>query len=183
MSAPWAVRGMRLLVSAVLICALAACSAVQLSYNNADVLARFMASDYTDFSSEQSARFKERFAVLHGWHRHQELPVYVQLLRATGEKIERGLTVDDVRWAIEAMRNRYHRVAARAVEEGAPLLASLTSEQHAQLDKRFAENNRKGRSISMRARAVLFVRIACLPDRQASTRIVRAPAFRCPGEH
>jgi hypothetical protein len=122
---------------------LSACSAVRLTYNNADTLARFRVSDYVDFTPAQAEQFKARFAVLHQWHRAQELPAYTQLLRNAGDRIAKGLSVDDVAWAIDNARDRYRKMAARAASDAAPLLATLTPEQLQQMEKRFAENNRK----------------------------------------
>lgn len=122
---------------------LGACSAIKLTYNNADVLARFRASDYVTFTPAQAEQFKSRFAALHQWHRSQELPAYVQLLRAAGDRLEKGLSRDDVAWAIGNARVRYRRIAARAASDAAPILATLTADQLQQVEKRFAENNRR----------------------------------------
>ncbi len=122
---------------------LAACSTVRFAYNNVDALVRFMASDYVEFDTAQYEQFKLRLAGLHEWHRAQELPVYVALLRTAGDKVGRGLTADDVAWAISELRIRYRTLSARAAEDAAPLLAQLSDAQIADLEKNFAELNRK----------------------------------------
>lgn len=122
---------------------LGACSAVRLTYNNADVLARFRATDYVTFTPVQADQFKARFAALHQWHRAQELPGYVQLLRGAGDRIGKGLSAEDAAWAIDNARSRYRKVAARAALEAAPILITLTADQLQQAEKKMAANNRK----------------------------------------
>lgn len=123
--------------------ALVSCGAVRLTYNNADILARFKASDYVDLTATQSEQFKLRFAALHRWHRISELPKYVLLLQDAGDRISRGISADDVNWAIAALCAQYRLVAARAAEEATPVLAGLTPDQLTELEKNFAKSNRK----------------------------------------
>lgn len=133
--------GMAILLAALAL--LGACSAVRLTYNNADVLARFRASDYVDFTPAQAEQFKARFAALHQWHRTQELPAYVQLLRTTGDRIVKGISNEDVAWAVDNVRTRYRKMTAKAASDAAPMLVTLTADQLQQMEKKFAENNQK----------------------------------------
>ena len=122
---------------------LAACSTLKLTYNNADMLVRYRVSDYVDFTPAQSEQFKTRFTALHRWHRSQELPAYVDLMRQVGNRIALGLSGEDVAWAISNARNRYRKLTARAAADAAPIVASLTSEQLQQIEKKFSDNNRR----------------------------------------
>ncbi len=133
----------RWLAAAAAACALAGCSATRLAYDHADIAARFMASDYFDLDSAQSEEMKARIARLHQWHRANELPVYAALMRSASERVAQGLTAEDVAWAIASVRSRYRRLAAKAAEDTAPVLATLGPAQLARLEHRLAESDEK----------------------------------------
>lgn len=122
---------------------LVGCSAVRISYNNAEILARYRASDYVDLTSAQVEEFKLRFTVLHRWHRERELPEYMLLLQSAGGRIAKGVTAEDVSWAIVNLRMHYRLVTSRAAEESASLLAGLDAGQLVDLEKNFIESNVK----------------------------------------
>ena len=131
------------LIIIILLQLIVGCSAIRLTYNNADILARYRMSDYVDLTSTQVDQFKQRFAALHQWHREHELPEYVSLLQLAGSRVARGVTAEDVNWAIVSLRMRYRLVASRAAEEAAPIFAGLDAGQLTELEKNFADNIRK----------------------------------------
>ena len=131
---------MVLLMLATLLCG---CSAVRFTYNNADLVARYKASEYVEFTPEQVEQFRARFAGFHQWHRTTELPGYVELLKDAGGRVGRGLRQDDVVWAVASARSLYRRLTAAAARDAGPLLVGLDAQQLQQVEKRFAENNRR----------------------------------------
>lgn len=122
---------------------LGGCSAVRFTYNNADLVARYQASEYVEFTPEQAEQFRARFTGFHQWHRSNELPAYVELLKDAGGRVGRGLRQEDVAWAVATARSQYRRLTAAAARDVGPLLVSLDAEQVQQVEKRFAENNRR----------------------------------------
>ena len=135
----------RLATAAALVGLLAACSAVQFTYNNVNSLLRYKAGDYVDLSEQQSEALKQRIAKLHDWHRAQELPAYVAFLASARSRAERGLTRADVDWAVTTMRSRFRLLASRAAMEAAPLLVTLTPEQVESVEKHFAKEESRFR--------------------------------------
>jgi len=123
--------------------ALASCSATRIAYDNADTALRFMASSYLDLDGPQADDLRQRIVRFHQWHRASELPVYAALLRSASARAARGITAEDVAWGLASVRTRYRRLAAKAAEDAAPVLATLASAQVAALERRFAENNEK----------------------------------------
>jgi hypothetical protein len=123
--------------------ALAACSATRVAYDNADTMLRFMASSYFDLDSAQSDDLTPRLARFHQWHRSNELPAYAALLRSASQRAAGGITAEDVAWGLGNVRSRYRRFAAKAAEDGAPVLVTLAPAQLAALEHKFAENNEK----------------------------------------
>jgi Family of unknown function (DUF6279) len=127
----------------VLLALLASCSALRLSYDHADwVLAR-MAGNYVDMDREQARALKAQLAQFHAWHRREELPRYAALLDQAAARLERGLTRDDVVWAVGAVRGRYQVLGREAADGLAPLLLTLNDRQLDGLEARFAADNRK----------------------------------------
>jgi len=128
----------------VALAALAGCgSVVRVAYNNGDFALRMVANDYFDLQGEQVALFKARFARLHEWHRREELPRYAAALESAAQRVARGITAEDVAWAIDTARARYRALAAQAIDESLPLLATLTPANFAALDRKLESANRK----------------------------------------
>lgn len=130
----------------VLACALAGCgSFVRLTYNNADWAIRYLANDYLDLSGDQHELLRERVQHFHHWHRHGELPQYVELLDELGRRLRVGLTHDDVLWAGDLVRARYRAMLAKAIDDLAPIFDRLTAENLTALERKLAESNEKFR--------------------------------------
>jgi hypothetical protein len=123
--------------------ALAACSMTRVAYDNADTMLRFMVPSYLDLDAAQSDDLTLRIVRFHQWHRSSELPVYAALLRSASQRAARGVTAEDVAWGLANVRSRYRRLAAKAAEDAAPVLATLEPAQLAALERKFAENNEK----------------------------------------
>jgi uncharacterized protein DUF6279 len=131
-------------IAAGAVVVLAGCSGMtRLAYNNADVFLRKVANDYCDLDGPQSDELKVRVRRLHAWHRANELPQYVAFLRTAERRFTRGLTAEDVAWAMSTVRARFRALAAKAAEEAAPMLATLSQEQITVLEHKLAENNVK----------------------------------------
>lgn len=122
---------------------LVSCNAVQLSYNNADIWLRWKADSYFDLRPQQEAELRVRMSRFHEWHRSHELAVYAELMRSAANRLEDGLSEQDVTWAIENVRARYQVLMVQAVADGAFILTSLSPEQLAHLERKFADDNRK----------------------------------------
>jgi hypothetical protein len=122
---------------------LTACSLTRVAYNYADSIVPYMASTYLDLDAEQSKRLRPLIVRFHEWHRMNELPVYAALLRSASQRAAKGITPEDVEWGMDNMRSRYRRLAAKAAEDAAPVLATLEPPQRAVLEHKFAETNEK----------------------------------------
>ena len=122
---------------------LASCTAVRVSYNNADSLMRYVVWRYVDLDPRQSESLQQRLARLHDWHRANELPAYVEFLESIRSRFSRGLAQSDVGWAIDALRAHYRLAAAHAATEAAPLLVTLSPEQIASIERKFAKDDAK----------------------------------------
>ena len=126
-----------------LLALLGGCAMVRVAYNNAEPLVRYAAHDNFDLDERQSEQFRNRLARFHDWHRANELPLYAGLLRTAMQRGEKAITRQDVAWAAAELRGRYRVMITKAVEEAAPILATLSEEQTNDLERRIAKANDK----------------------------------------
>ncbi len=122
---------------------LAGCSGLRIAYDNADSIVRWMADDYFELEGPQEDDFRARLARFHAWHRSRELPRYGALLTRAGEKLADGLTEQELRWALDAVTQRYRHTMAHAAPDLAAVLSTLSEAQFAHLQRKFAESNAK----------------------------------------
>src|SRR5207245_8249679 len=72
------VRLARIIVLLTLVTGLAACSAIKLGYNTLGEVAYWWLDSYIDFTDAQAPLVRQDLARLHAWHRHEELPRFIQ---------------------------------------------------------------------------------------------------------
>jgi hypothetical protein len=133
-----------ILLWSVLAAALSGCmSMVGLGYGHADTVAAWKAGQYFDLDPDQERAFRTRFGDLYAWHRYEQLPEYVVFLRAGKQRLERGLTPQDVEWFTGGLKARYRLVVQRGAADAAELLATLTPQQIENLQRRWDKDNRK----------------------------------------
>jgi hypothetical protein len=124
--------------------ALSGCmSMVGLGYGHADSLAAWKADQYFDLDPEQERAFSDRFEQLYTWHRYKQLPEYVAFLGAGKDRLQRGLTAEDIDWFAEGLKERYRLIVRRGASDAAALLATLTPEQIGNLQRRWEKDNQR----------------------------------------
>ena len=144
-------RSIRLVVAlAIAVLVVAACSFTRLAYlnaplayDNATPVLAWMAGDYVDLSGSQKAWVREHVAHAMAWHRARELPEYRRFLEDLAVRAEGRITADDARAVHHAVRAYYHRALDHIAPDIADLLLQLDDEQVAQLEQKFAKDNRK----------------------------------------
>ena len=118
-------------------------SMVGLGYSHADTVAAWRADQYFDLGSEQERAFRERFEQLYAWHRYQQLPEYVAFLGAGKDRLQRGLTAQDVDWFANGLKERYRLIVKRGASDAAALLATLAPDQIDNLKQRWTKDNER----------------------------------------
>ncbi len=121
---------------------LAGCSAMQLTYNQADMLLGWRADNYFDFDPQQKHEFQLRINRLLAWHRREQLPDYAQFVYAAADRAGDGLTRDDILWMVDGFKKRYKVIVDRGIIDAAELLTSLSTEQLRTLPKQWVKDNR-----------------------------------------
>ena len=129
MAPPYSMRRVLPALLVALAALLGSCSTVRLSYEHADWLLARMAGRYVELDNTQARVLKARLGALHAWHRSEELPQYTRGLEEAADRIARGLTRQDVHWAVDELRERGQALSEQAGEDLVPLLRTLSERQ------------------------------------------------------
>jgi len=121
----------------------AGCNAMRVTYQHADTLLRWQATRYVDLRDEESDELADRIDGFLAWHRAKALPQYEKIARDGARRLEKGLSPGDVNWGYDAFVAQARESLRAAAEEIAPLLDRLDARQAGQIERRFAEDNRK----------------------------------------
>lgn len=114
-----------------------------MAYNNLPPMLSWWVNDYVDMSHGQKDWVRERISRVMDWHRSHELPEYRRFLEHVLAESREPFTVEEVAAAYRDLRKHYNRTAEQVLPEVADFFLQLEAEQAAQMDKKFAEDNRK----------------------------------------
>ena len=115
----------RLTLLLLLVALVAGCSALRLSYSQADTLLAWRANEYFDLNPLQRDDLNERLERLHAWHRYEQLPDYAAFTSAAIARARHGLKHDDLVWFIEGLKARYRVIINHGSTDAAEMLATL----------------------------------------------------------
>lgn len=139
---------LKIIVAGLMLALLGACSAVKLAYNNGHELAWWWLTDYIDVKGEDRTTLRQAVHQLHEWHRREQLPSYVEMLRSWQGPAGGDLSNEQVcRMADDVLQRAAALAAAAQVLEPPALLvlARLNAAQLAEMERNFAKSNRKFR--------------------------------------
>src|SRR5690606_4368075 len=112
---------LRIIAATLALAALAGCSTVRLGYWQAPNLLYWWIDGYADLNEAQSARVRQDIDRFMAWHRAEELPRYIALLRRWQAMAPHELTAD----AVCRQYGELHQAWVRMAEQGSPALAAL----------------------------------------------------------
>jgi hypothetical protein len=135
----------RALFLIALIALTAACSTIRFSYNHGDTLLYWWLDAYVDFEGQQSDWVKRDIRELFQWHRKTQLDDYAALLGTFQRQLAGNPTQADLLADYREVRKHTETLAMKAVPDLADLARSLTPEQIAQMEERFAKKNEEYR--------------------------------------
>ncbi len=120
---------------------LAACSALQLGYNQAPSLIYWWVDGYADLDDAQSTRLRQDIDRFLAWHRQTELPAYAQRLQQWRAMAANDLSAEEVCAQTEAVRQAGLRLIERGHEPLARLALTLSATQLQHLERHQAKGN------------------------------------------
>ncbi|MDQ8020051.1 MAG: DUF6279 family lipoprotein [Bordetella sp.] len=161
-------RGRLQIIGVLLLAALlSACSAVRLAYNNLPTVSYWWLDGYVDFDGAQSLRVREALDGLLAWHRREELPHVLAMLRRAQALAPHDLTPAQACEFADAVRDRLLATAARAEAPVAEIAVTLSPAQLQHLQAKYAKVNAEYRKewVSLDAVALHDKRYRRLLDR------------------
>jgi hypothetical protein len=134
---------MKICLVVVLAWLVGGCSTLRFAYENADTYVRWKAGSYVTLEGQDGDALDDRIDEFHSWHRKNELPKYAVLARDALKRFDAGLSRQDLVWGYDSLRVQARESLRKGAQLVAPLLDRLTPEQIAQIERRFAEDNRQ----------------------------------------
>ncbi len=121
---------------------LSACSTIKVVYNNSDDLIYWWIDGYADLQGEQKPFTRNALTDLQRWHRQQQLPEYIALLKRMQTMAPNDITPAQVCAVTEDMKNSFIRVLRQIEPASAQLASQLKSEQLRSVRQRFDKTNK-----------------------------------------
>ena len=114
-----------------------------MAYSNLGPMIAWMVDEYVDTQGSQKDWVRDRITRVMSWHRSHELPEYRRFLeRVLGESRE-PFTPEEIAQAYADLRVHYDRTVEQVLPDVADFFLQLDSGQVAQLERKFADDNRK----------------------------------------
>jgi hypothetical protein len=135
----------RIGIIAVLVLALAGCSALRIGYATAPDVLFWWFDAYVDFSGAQIPRAREALARWFQWHRRTQVPDYAALLARVRPELLADTTPERTCGLWREVQARVRTGYEQAVPAMAELVVTLTPEQVAHVEARYAKTNGKFR--------------------------------------
>lgn len=133
------------------VAAAAGCSTLRIGYAGGNTFAYWWMDRYVGFTDDQKPWVKEEIGKLFAWHRQTQLPDYAQVLARAQQRLQQPVSAADVHGEFAVVEQRALRVIDRALPQLSMLALSLSPQQIANIERRFAINNQKYRKEYSRA--------------------------------
>ena len=117
------------------------CNAVKIAYNQAPTLAYFYLDGYVDFNDVQSTQIKNELAQMQVWHRQTQLPAYIDLLQNLQQKMKQDITASQACEVFTDVRQKALALTDYTEPAALSLALTLTQEQLAEMQRKFAKGN------------------------------------------
>lgn len=129
--------------AAGLLVVLAGCSLTILAYHYADRIILWQLDHYFDLTSEQRHELGRQLSPLLARHRREAIPQYEAALVQVRQRIERGLTSQDIDWVYATYDRLRADLFNRLIADGGVFLASVAPEQVQTLEAALQKDNDK----------------------------------------
>jgi len=135
-------RAWRPWLAAAAIALAAGCSALKLGYSQADHLVYLWLDGYVDFNEAQGKAAREAIARWFAWHRRSELADYSDFLLRAEREVAANTTPERACAWWGGIRTRIDRALERTVPPFTDVVMTLSPEQIAHIEKRYAKTNK-----------------------------------------
>ena len=142
-AAPKVIAVMKIACALAAALLLAGCTAMRFAYDNADVYLSWRVGSYVSLAGDQADDLEERINAFHAWHRARALPQYATLAEEAARRLAAGFSPQDLVWGYDSLEVQARESLRAGAEKIAPLLDRLGPQQAANIERGFAEDNRK----------------------------------------
>ena len=122
------------------------CSTIKLAYNNSDDLIYWWLDSYADLQGEQKPFTRNALADLQRWHRQQQLPEYVALLKRMQAMAPNDITPAQVCAVTEDMKTSFVTLLRYVEPVNTQLASQLKPDQLRSIRQRFDKTNQEWRA-------------------------------------
>jgi hypothetical protein len=143
---PRIIRHALLWVALPVLLGLSGCSTIKVAYNNSDDLIYWWLDGYLDLQDGQKQLARDSLSDLHRWHRQQQLPDYVALLKRIQAMAPNDITPAQVCAVTEDMKTSFVTLLRFVEPANAQLAAQLKPDQLQAMRKKFDKTNKTWRS-------------------------------------
>jgi Family of unknown function (DUF6279) len=126
---------------------LAGCSIISL-YRYADWIILWQADHYLDLTSDQRHNLAQRLTPLLARHRREAIPQYEAFLRQIQQRVERGLTNQDMDWVYVNYDRLRNNLVDLVIADSGVVLASVDAHQVRTLQAAFQKDNAKAAKLA-----------------------------------
>lgn len=121
-----------------------ACSRIDLTYRNLDVLVPWSLNDYLNMNREQKAWLNQRLKQHLAWHCRTQLPGYLTWIDEVRQMVAKGQVTDEqVQARTEEAKQAIAKVADQVTPSAAQLLKAMDDEQVREMRQAFADDIRE----------------------------------------
>jgi hypothetical protein len=121
---------------------LSGCSTIKVVYNNSDDVIYWWLDSYADLQDSQKQFTRDALADLHRWHRQQQLPEYLALLKRMQTMAPNDITPAQVCAVTEDMKTSFVTLLRFVEPANTKLASQLKPEQLISIRKRFDKTNK-----------------------------------------
>ncbi len=121
---------------------LSGCSTIKVVYNNSDDVIYWWLDGYADLQGEQKQFTRDTLTDLQRWHRQQQLPEYVALLKRMQTMAPNDITPTQVCAVTEDMKTSFVTLLRFVEPANTKLASQLKPEQLVSIRKRFDKTNK-----------------------------------------
>ncbi len=125
---------------------LSACSTLKLAYNQSDDLIYWWLDSYADLQDGQKSFTRDALTDLQRWHRQQQLPEYVALLKRMQAMAPQDITSAQVCAVTEDLKTSFITLLRHVEPASTQLAVQLTPDQMRSIRKRFEKTNKEWRA-------------------------------------
>lgn len=125
-------------------CLIISCGFVKTAYNNAPALTAWWLDDYFNFTQAQNSVLKPALQNLHQWHRENELPTYITLLKEIqGDLSQDQISIDKTCKTLETIKLSAQTLQIKTIPIIVEMASTLSEKQLNHFKQKLAKRSEK----------------------------------------